>query len=226
MHYDIITYNFFIQVSNFVEQKIDNNGVSRMAKIPVNLIVDVAKKHGPKVINKFKDNKEIIAIVAPAAGAAATRLKKLIDDRKIALAEKEPHRKKRYSEFRNEILVSLQILNRLQLVNYKDEVESFIAQIEFEEKEEIALKKPLHSKRRDDWKKILIQIEDKIRLKDYQEYLKLFNNPNYTSNYFEGYDRKLNAYKKLIIEENIKEIHEFVFEQTGKSNETIQRDFM
>ncbi|QHJ72268.1 hypothetical protein [Planococcus halotolerans] len=197
-----------------------------MAKIPVNLIVDVAKKHGPKAINNLKDNKELVAIVAPLVGAAAAKLKKLYDDRKIAFAEKEHHRKKRYSEYKNEILGNLPDLNRLQLVNHKDEVESFISQIEYEEKEEVALKKPLHSKRRDDWKKILIQIEDKIRLMDYQEYLKFFNNLTYTSSYFEGYDRKLNAYKNLISEESIKEIHEFIFEQTGKSTEAIQRDFV
>lgn len=197
-----------------------------MAKIPVNIIVDVAKKYGPKTINNLKDNKELVAVVAPLAGAAAAKLKKLYDDKKISTADKEHHRKKRYSEYKNDILGNLPSQNRLQLVGYKDEIESFILQIENEEKEEVALKKPLHSKRRDDWKKILIQIENKIKLIDYQEYLKLFNNPTYTSSYFEGHDRKLNFYKKLIIEDNMKEIHEFVFEQTGKSKEAIQKDFV
>lgn len=197
-----------------------------MAKIPVDFLVDVAKKHGPKTIKKLKDNKELITIIAPLAGAAAAQLKKIYDDKMISAAEKEHHRKKRYSEYKNDILGNLPDQNRLQLVNYKDEVESFISQTENEEKEEVILKKPLHTKRSDDWKKILIQVEDKMRVMDYQEYLKLFNKPTYTSSYFEGYDRKLNAYKNLIAEENIKAIHEFIFEQTGKSTEAIQRDFV
>lgn len=197
-----------------------------MAKIPVNLIVNIAKNHGPKAIKAIKDNKEVILGAAPIVGAGAAKAKKVISDRKNTSDTKEHYRKRRYSEYKNDILGNLSRQNRLQLVNYKDEVDSFISQIEYEEKEEIAFKKPLHSKRREDWKKILIQIEDKIRLMDYHEYLKLFNNPNYTSNYFEGYERKLNAYKKSIVEENIKDIHEFIFKQTGKSIEAIERDFI
>lgn len=197
-----------------------------MAKIPVDLIVNGVKKNGPKTIKAIKDHEKLILAAAPLVAATAAKFKKLYDDKKISAAEKEHHRKKRYSEYKNDILGNLPSQNRLQLVSYKDEVESYISQIENEEKEEVVLKKPLHSKRRDDWKKMLIQIEDKIRLMDYQEYRKLFNNPTYSSSYFEGYDRKLNAYKKLIDEENMKEIHEFVFEQTGKSKEAIERDFI
>lgn len=225
MYYDKIV-SFLIRANNFFQQKIKLNEVYWMAKIPVNLMVNIAKNHGPKAIKAIKDNKEIILGAAPIVGAGAAKVKKVYHDRKNTSDTKEHYRKGRYSEYKNDILGNLSNQNRLQLVNYKDEVESFISQIEYEEKEEVVLKKPLHSKRRDDWKKILIQIEDKIRLMDYQEYLKLFNNPNYTSSYFEGYDRKLNAYKNLITEENIKEIHEFIFDQTGKSTEAIQRDFV
>lgn len=197
-----------------------------MAKIPVNLIVNGAKKHGPKAVEFIKENKGIILTVTPLVAPAAAKLKKLYDDRKNAIAEKEHHRKKRYSEYIKDILLNLSEQNRLQLISYKDEVESFIAQIENEEKEEVALKKPLHSKRKDDWKKILIQIEDKMSVMDYQEYLKLFNNPTYTSSYFEGYDRKLNTYKKLIDEDNIEKIHEFISGNTEKSRQVIERDFV
>lgn len=210
----------------FFKPKTEKNGVYGMAKLPLNQIVNGAKKHGPEAIKFLKENKEFIAPLIPLINPVAEQLKKLHEKRKIALAEKEHHRKRSYSEYKNNILGNLSDQNRLQLVTYKNEVESFILQIENEEKEEVALKKPLHSKRRDDWKKILLQIEDKIKLMDYQEYLKLFNNPTYTSSYFEGHDRKLNFYKKLIIEDNMKEIHEFVFEQTGKSKEAIQKDFV
>ena len=197
-----------------------------MAKIPINLIVDGAKKHGPKAIELIKDNKELIAIVTPLVGAAAAKLKSLSDDRKTALAAKEHFRKRRYNEYKKDILVNLPNYDRLQLVNYINEIESFIAQIENEAKDEIALKKPLHFKRRDDWKKVLLQIEDKMKIMDYQEYLNLFNSPIYISDYFKGYDRKLNAYKNLIDEDSIKKIHEFVFEQTEKSKEAIEKDFI
>lgn len=196
-----------------------------MAKIPINSMVHFAKDKGPKAIKIIEENKEIFLAAVPIVSAAAAKLKRFYEDRKITLAEKEHYRKSRYSEYKNNILVNLQDNNRLQLVNYKDEVESFIAQIENEENEEVVLKKPLHTKRRDDWKKVLLQIEDKIRIMDYQEYLKLFNNTTYISNYFEGYDRKINAYKKLVENENIKRIHDFISENTEKSVQSIERDF-
>lgn len=197
-----------------------------MAKIPVNSLVDGAKKHGPKAINLIKKNQDTILKLAPLAVPLAAKLKELYDSRKITIAEKEHYRKNRYSEYKSDILIKLSNLNKLQLLNCIDEVESFVAQIENEEKEEVALKKPLHFKRRDHWKKILIQLEDKMNAMDYQEYRKLFNNPTYTSSYFEGYDRKLNTYKKLIDEDNIEKIHEFISENTKKSIEIIERDFI
>ncbi|MBU9673848.1 hypothetical protein KQ939_09890 [Planococcus sp. CP5-4] len=197
-----------------------------MAKIPGKLIVNGAKKHGPKAVEFVKENKDNIIKFAPLVGAAAAKIKIAYDNGKNNPAEKEHYRKKRYSEFKNSILATLSDQNRLQLSNYKNEIESFITQIENEEKEELVLKKPLHSKRRDDWEKILLQIEDKIKIMDYQEYLLLFNSPTTISNYFEGYDRKLNAYKKLIKEDNLKEIHKFVSKNTGKSIQSIERDFV
>lgn len=197
-----------------------------MAKIPVNLIIDSAKKHGPKTIKYLKENQDNILKFAPLAVAGAAKFKKIYDDKKISLAEKEHYRKARYSEYKNSILGKLSELNKQQLVNYIDEVESFIEQIENEEKEEVVLKKPLHFKRRDDWKKILIQLEDKMNVVDYQEYLKLFNNPNYIGSYFEDYDRKLNTYKKLIEEDNIERIREFISKNTEKPRQVIERDFV
>ncbi|MGE6370840.1 hypothetical protein ACQKDB_17155 [Planococcus kocurii] len=197
-----------------------------MAKIPAKLIVDVAKNHGPKAIKLLNDNKAVILGAAPFIGTGVAKIKNLQADRKKASAAREHYRKTRYSEYKNVILVKLSDLNKLQLVNYIDEVESFIAQIENEENEEFVLKKPLHSKRRDDWKKVLIQLEDKMSAMDYQEYRNLFNNPTYISSYFEGYDRKLSFYKKLISEDNIEDIHEFISANTKKSLEVIKRDFM
>ncbi|KIL46717.1 hypothetical protein KP77_28440 [Jeotgalibacillus alimentarius] len=46
-----------------------------------------------------------------------------------------------------------------------------------------------------------MQINNRIAVKDYEEYLKIYNKPDYVSNYFEGFNTQLDKYKKLINEE-------------------------
>lgn len=197
-----------------------------MSKSPINNLVDVAKKNGPGAIKFVKENKEAIKIVAPAFAYGAKKLNDYRIDKKKNSGLKEHPRKKRYSEYQNEILKNLDKLKRWQLASNKKEVESFIEQIKNEEEKELGVKKPIHSKRINEWKNILIQIENRITLMDYQEYHKLFNDPKYTSLYFEGNERSVSNFLKLVDEEDLESIHAFIFEQTRKSKEIIKKDFI
>lgn len=197
-----------------------------MSKSPINNLVDIAKKNGPGAIKFVKENKEVINIVTPFVAYGAKRLNDFRINKKKSLELKEHPRKKRYIEYKNEILKNLDKLHRWQLASNKKEVESFIEQIKNEEQKELGVKKPIHSKRTNEWKYILIQIENRITLMDYQEYHKLFNDPKYISLYFEGNERSVSNFLKLVGEEDLESIHAFIFEQTGKSKEIIKKDFI
>lgn len=56
-----------------------------------------------------------------------------------------------------------------------------------------------------------------MTIKDYQEYLMLYNNPSYESSYFEGYEAELEKFKKIINSHNHEELHNFISSITGKS---------
>ncbi len=75
------------------------------------------------------------------------------------------------------------------------------------------------------WNEILIQVKDKMDTKDYQEYLHLYNNPNYNSSYFEGFEGQIEKYKKLIENQNIEDLYNFIVAKTQKSLEEIKKDF-
>ncbi len=60
----------------------------------------------------------------------------------------------------------------IQLNSYTQEIENFIKQIHQEEANQLVINKPLHSKRSKSWRQIQIQIEDKIKTKNYEELLK------------------------------------------------------
>lgn len=114
-----------------------------MAKIPVKLVFDVAKTHGPKVVKFANDNKEIIAGAIPMIGAGA---KKFIDqqaDKKMNKAENnnDQYRELRIADYKKNELKKLDNISRIQLVKHKHEIESFISQIANEEKQVLAIKK-------------------------------------------------------------------------------------
>jgi hypothetical protein len=198
-----------------------------MAKLPIKPIVDTAKTHGPKVGKFVKDNwKEI----SQGAALVGTLGKKVNDFREN---KKEPkqydakihYRKNRYIKYINEILPELENKKRHELFQARIEVEQFIQQIKNEENKELVVKKPLHSKRIKDWNEILIQINDKIKTKDYQEYLMIYNTTNYHSVYFVGFEGQVGKFKNLIDSSNIDEIYNFLFETTKRSKEEVRRDF-
>lgn len=197
-----------------------------MSKKPIDFVIDTAKTNGPKVAKYIKNNPEVLLKVTPFIAIATEKVKKFQDNRKKKSTPKVDVRKNKYNEYKTEILINLSDYTRLQLLGHKNEVESFIEQIKNEEMQELALKKPLHSKRKKEWEKILIQIKDKIALLDYQEFIRVFNNPDLPNLYFEGLERQLAGFRKMILEDDIEVIRNYVFEQTGKKKEDIAREFV
>lgn len=85
--------------------------------------------------------------------------------------------------------------NRNELFQYILEVEQFIQQIKNEENKELGVRKPIHKNRIKNWNDILIQIKDKMDAKDYLEFIKIYNNPNYHSEYFQGFEGVAEKFK-------------------------------
>ncbi|ETP70345.1 hypothetical protein G159_02110 [Planococcus glaciei CHR43] len=193
-----------------------------MAKIPVKLVVDTAKLHGPKVIKFAKDNEKIILAAIPSVAAGAKKLKEIRDNKK-EVDSKEHLRKKRFAEYKQ---TEFNTQNKVHLLKSKHEIENFILQIMTEEERELAFKKPVHSKRIKNWNSILIQLEDQMAVLDYEEYLKIYNNPKCESSYFEGMERHIEKYKRLIEEDNTEELVNFIHTQTKRDIKAIEKDFL
>lgn len=205
-----------------------------MSKIPVEPIFRSIMRNRPKIQRFLKANwKEVTA----AGTATITTLKELYDSKQEIRDKNEEirnennkerihHRKKLYKLYKVERLEELNNRKRTELLEYKLEIEQFIQQIKNEEIKEMNIKKVVHSKRINNWNEILIQVEDKMTTKDYQEYIQIYNNPNYQSSYFEGYEGHLVKYNELIKSQNIDELYNFIFTKTKKSLVEIERDFL
>jgi hypothetical protein len=135
------------------------------------------------------------------------------------------HRKGRYDHYKIKILMELDSQNRNELFQYILEVEQFIQQIKNEENKELGLKKPIHKNRIKNWNDILIQIKDKMYTKDYLEFIKIYNNPNYHSEYFKGFEGLVEKFKKLNNREKYDDLLKYIAEITNRSIEQIKKDF-
>lgn len=65
-----------------------------------------------------------------------------------------------------------------------------------------------------------------MAIRDYQEYLLLFNNPTYKSEYFEGFDRLVERYKKIFKDNSSEELYNFIHTQTNRDLSIIKKDFL
>lgn len=192
-----------------------------MAKIPVKLVVQTAKLHGPKAIKFAKDNKEIFVGAIPAMAAGAKKVNEILNNKKD-VNNSDHLRKKRFAEYKQ---ADFSTKNRAYLLKSKHEIENFLLQISTEEEQELAIKKPIHSKRIKNWNYLLVQIEDQMAVLDYQEYLKIYNDLNYESLYFEGFDRLIEKYRRLINEGSLEELVNFIHIQTKREIKIIETDF-
>lgn len=194
-----------------------------MATLPLRQIGEAIKKYAPKA-GKFaiKHWKEITVSVG-TVGKSVEKYNKYRENRKEN--KQLPYRKERNIYYKSQILRDLDNKNRNDLFQYKLEIEQFIQQIKGEEKDGIKFKKTILSHEIKDWNELLIAIEDKMYARDYLEYLKIYNDPNYISEYFKGFENLVQKFKKLIDTEQTEEFFNFIFLHTKRSIEQIRRDF-
>lgn len=199
-----------------------------MAKIPSKPVLDAIKKAAPPTAKFVTNHWEKIAATIPVAVKGVKEVNNFIDKKKNSSKKEQniPYRKAIYKKFIEDILPELNNMKRKELMSAKLEVEKFIQQIHIEEDKEFRAKKMLHTKRISNWNHILIQITDKMKSRDYQEYILIYNNPNYLSEYFDGYDSIISKYKNILASSNNDEICEFIFENTDKTRQTINKDFL
>lgn len=198
-----------------------------MSRIPIGPIIEGVKKYGPKTGKFIKDNYKEIVAVADAFGAGGESIKKHREKKKESnkTEGKLHHRKGRYNHYKTKILTELDSQNRNELFQYILEIEQFIQQIKNEEKKEIGVKKPIHEKRIKNWNDILIQIKDKMSTKDYLEFIKIYNNPNYQSEYFKGFEGHVEKFRKLNNGEKYDDLLKYIAEITSRTIDQIEKDF-
>ncbi|MFU8688757.1 hypothetical protein ACNA6I_02900 [Rossellomorea sp. FS2] len=184
-------------------------------------IIENGKKAGKLII---KNRKEIIGAIT-GLSAAGKVIKENIGNKETGKTEEKfHHRKVRYNHYKK-ILMELDSKNRNELFQYILEVEKFTQQIKNEENRELGVKKPIHKKRIKNWNDILIQIKDKMDTKDYLEFIKIYNNPNYHSEYFQGFEGVVETFKKLNNKQEIVDLIKYIEEITNKGIEQIKKDF-
>jgi len=202
-------------------------GGKNMFRIPIGPIFDGVKKHAPKTGKIIKDNyKEIVAVAGvfvTGKEAIENHMEKKRESNKTE--GKLHHRKVRNKYYKTKILPELDSQNRYEFFQYILEIEQFIQQIKNEEKKEIGVKKPIHEKRNKDWNDILIQIKDKMSTKDYVEFIKIYNNPNYQNEYFNGFENLVEKFKKLNNSEKYDDLLKYIADITSRTIDQIEKDF-
>lgn len=198
-----------------------------MSKKSTELIMNGVKKYGPAV-GKFalEHKKEIVEAIG--AFGVTERLKKRSNQESNPKKRKDKimhPRKKRYQYYLAEVVPALNTQNRDELFQYKLEVEQCIQQIKFEQAQDIVIKKQIHESRIKEWDAILSQIVSQMTVKDYMEYLKLFNNPEYQSEYFKGFEGDVEKFKKLNTVEQYDTVVNYIHEKTNIDIEQIKKEF-
>lgn len=195
-----------------------------MAKIEITSIVEGGKKVG-KLIKE--NQKEILAGV----GVAKTGIKLLKENKgnkkeNQIIKKKLSYREQMYKKYVNEILPKLDSQNRLELFQYIDDIEQYVQQLNDEEKRGNKLKKPLYEKKIKKWDSLLIQIRNKMSTKDYLEFIKIYNDSHYQSDYFKGFEGHVEKFKKYIGTEENDVFLKYLEKTTGRDIEKIKKDFM
>ncbi|MBX9996068.1 hypothetical protein [Priestia aryabhattai] len=197
-----------------------------MAKIPIKLLANGIKEHGPKVIKFTKENGKDVMKTVAVIGSSMGTINKITQKRKEKNLNKVHYRKAKFNEYKTAILKDLDTKKRHELFHYTLEIKQFINQINNEETNTLAIKKSLHARREKNWIAILTQIQDKITIKDYEEYLKIYHSENYHSEYFLGFEGHVEEFKILLSNEKSERVYAYLAEQTNKSVREIKRDFI
>ncbi|TCI28537.1 hypothetical protein EVJ33_13210 [Exiguobacterium sp. SL-10] len=198
-----------------------------MSKKSTELIINGVKKYGPAVGKFALAHKNEIAGAIGALGVTE-RLKKRTNKESNPKKGKDKimnPRKKRYQYYLTEVVPTVDTRNRDELFQYKLEVEQCIQQIKYEQAQDIVIKKQIHEGRIKEWHAVLSQIVSQMTVKDYMEYLKLFNNPEYQSEYFKGFEGDVEKFKKLNTVEQYDTLVRYVHEKTNIDIEQIKKEF-
>ncbi|MDP4552952.1 hypothetical protein Q9251_18900 [Alkalihalobacillus macyae] len=193
-----------------------------MVKIPIKPIVNAAKSATPIVKEYVKKNPgKTISII----GGAGKVGKDFLENKETRFEKKQNkgkvhYRKIQFVKYHNEILPNLDSYSYIQLISFKHELETYIKQIKQEEEKQLAINKPLHTKRMTSWYQIKVQIEDKIKTKNYEELLKAYNTASYESNYFDA--KVIDELRSI---ENNEDVYKYVYLYTEMNMTDIERDF-
>lgn len=178
-----------------------------MFKGPVKFITKSAK-------NIYEVSKKNPTKTMTAIGGASKLVMDFKDKRPVSF------RKLQYDRYNTEVLPSLDLSSYIELNSYKQEAQNFIKQIEQEQKNDLFINKPIHSKRSKSWNQVLIHIEDKIKIRNYEELFKAYHSSTYECNYFE-----VNVINKMKNIENKNELYKYIQQYTDRDLEEIEKDF-
>lgn len=198
-----------------------------MSKKSTDLIINGVKKYGPAV-GKFaiEHKKEIVGAIGALGVKEQLKKRTNKESNPKKAKDKIMHpRKKRYQYYLTEVIPTVDTRNRDELFQYKLEVEQCIQQIKLEQAQDIVIKKQIHESRIKEWDAILSQIVSQMTVKDYMEYLKLFNNPEYQSEYFKGFEGDVEKFKKLNTIEQYDTLVHYIHEKTNIDIEQIKKEF-
>lgn len=186
-----------------------------MDKNSAKSIVDMAKKVGP-VVKKYAP---LAATIIQANPAIKEKINETVSKINVKKSSNTHLRKIKYNEYGAVILPKLQEMNYIQLKGYIEEVKSFIRQIENEEITKINNAK-LKNKRIANWKKVLMQIEDKNDSKSYVELYRLYNQSDIKSDFFE--EKIVVDFKNIT---NKEDLVIFIQRFTKKTEQEINQEF-
>ncbi|WP_214889269.1 hypothetical protein [Exiguobacterium sp. s142] len=198
-----------------------------MSKKSTELIMNGVKKYGPAV-GKFAlvHKNEIVGAFGALGVTEQLRKRTNKESNPKKAKDKIMHpRKKRYQYYLTEVIPTVDTRNRDELFQYKLEVEQCIQQIKFEKAQDIVIKKQIHESRIKEWDAVLSQIVSQMTVKDYMEYLKFFNNPEYQSEYFKDFEGDVEKFKKLNTVEQYDTLVRYIHEKTNIDIEQIKKDF-
>ena len=72
----------------------------------------------------------------------------------------------------------------------------------------------------------LFKLKNKKSTKDYLEFIKIYNNPNYQSEYFKGFEGHVENLKKLNNGEKYDDLLKYIAEITSRNIEKIKKDLL
>lgn len=189
-----------------------------MPKFSIKPAIELAKKAKP-IVKEY--GPKVIPVVAPFVKDVPSKtidtLKSYKENKK--LNGKVPFRKIRFQQYHSDVLPNLQNFNLLQLKSYINEVKSFITQLEAERNRNIINEKII-IKRITNWQKVLIQLEDVLSNRSYEEFLKMYQAKDYNSLFFE--EKIVTDFKNLIEKEDM---YRFIKRFSNKSEDEIAQDF-